>query len=84
MAYYSSSYYKERIKEIEDNLLKYQTMPPNTTIKNGPDEFQAGDMVKQLMTLLNFYERKLNEALVAEGSKSSRKRIIRYDMGEGE
>lgn len=82
MATYDSNYYKTKIQEMEDKIAEYAHLIPSTQIRNGNDSITVGDAINHYKSLIGWYKKLMNEALVAEGRKSSGVRNIRYDLGE--
>jgi hypothetical protein len=82
MAYtpYTSAQCKIEIERVLE-LIKEHSGKSNMRLENDKDRIETNDIMRPLYNELAFWQKQLDLAETAEGTKSSQVRFIRYDMG---
>lgn len=67
---YTVSELQEKIKNVLDKIEEYSGVSDSERIRNGTDEYESGDVLKNLQKEYSLWQNMLNEKLRQEGQCS--------------
>lgn len=80
MPYYNSNYYLQKIKSTEDKIAEIENQVGHQKVEEGDGTLEIRNLLDDYLKLLEYYERKYNEALSSE--KGTKVTIMnRYEYG---